>query len=129
MKWQEDCHDRAEQRGCSTFTIYNKEELLVFDGFVVRNPGKSESCPVYHFFSLPLSSRKFPLETTGAKRESKLYLYADRTQILNNSWVEEGSLDCKLSKTPYSLLEPLSKFVSLPISVWAIWRKSRREES
>jgi len=48
--------------GWSTFTIKSKEVLSASDDTVVRNPGKSEFDPVYHFSSPPFSSRKFPLE-------------------------------------------------------------------
>lgn len=73
-KWRADSHGRARagsQRGWSTFTIKSKEVLLAFYVTVVRNSGKSESYAADHFFSLPLSPRKFPMEGTGAKLESK----------------------------------------------------------
>lgn len=53
---------------------------------VVRNSQKSDSCPAFHFFSLLLSSTKFPLE--GVKQESKLHLSAAQVQILNKSWLK-----------------------------------------
>ena len=55
-----------EHRGCLTFPIENKEELLVFD-FMVRNPRKSESCPE----SFLLSSSQPQKVPVGRNRHQK----------------------------------------------------------
>lgn len=91
VKWQENCYDRTgvSSRAWSILTIKSEEVLLVFDNIAVRNPGKSDTCPVYHFFSLPLSHTVFSSQGTGTKQESKLYLLAARVRILNKSRFEE----------------------------------------
>lgn len=119
VKWQEYCNDKA---GASSEGLFNLDHqgwkgTIGIWYIVFRNPANWDTWPAYHFFSLPLSPWKFPLEGTGAKQESKSHLLAARVQILNKSWVEVWALDSKLNKAPYFPLAQI-QFLSSPTSDW-----------
>lgn len=76
VKWQEDCNDRAGvslQSDWSTLTSKVKRYYWLCC-IMVRNPRNTDTSPADHFFVLPLSIRKIPLERSGAKQESILHL-------------------------------------------------------